>query len=50
MNRKSALASIAAFEAKLAQSAPAAATQLRPMLTDGLRSLGDVYIPSNWMG
>ncbi len=50
MDRKSALASVAAFEAKLAQSAPAAATQLRPMLTDGLRALGDVYIPSNWMG
>jgi hypothetical protein len=50
MDRKSALASIAAFEAKLAQSTPAAATQLRPMLTDGLRALGSRYIPLNWMG
>lgn len=49
MDRKSVLTSIAAFEAKLTQSAPAPATQLRPLLTDGLRALGGRYIPVTWM-
>ena len=49
MDRKSALASIVAFEAKLGQSAPTAATQLRPVLTDGLRALGSRYILLNWI-
>ena len=49
MDRKSALASIAAFEAKLGRSAPAAATQLLPVLTDGLRALGSRYILLNWI-
>ncbi len=49
MDRKSALGSIAAFEAKLGQSAPTAATQLRPVLTDGLRALGSQYILLNWI-
>jgi hypothetical protein len=49
MDRKSALASITAFEAKIVPSAPAPATQLRPVLTDGLRALGSRYIPLNWI-
>ena len=49
MDRKSALASIAAFEAKLGRSASTAATQLRPVLTDGLRALGSRYILLNWI-
>ena len=49
MDRKSALASIATFEAKLGQSAPAAAIQLRPVLLDGLRALGSQYILLNWI-
>ena len=49
MDRKSVLTSIAAFEAKLTQSAPFFATQLRPLLTDGLRALGGRYIPVTWM-
>lgn len=49
MDRKSALTSIAAFEAKLGQSAPTAATQLRPVLIDGLRALGSQYILLNWI-
>jgi len=40
MDRKSALAAIAEFEGKIGPSASAAATQLKPMLTDGLRALG----------
>lgn len=49
MDRKSALTSIAAFEAKLTESAPAAAAQLRPLLTDGLRALSSRYIPVTWI-
>jgi hypothetical protein len=49
MDRKSALASIAAFEAKLGRSASTAATQLGPVLTDGLRALGSRYILLNWI-
>jgi hypothetical protein len=49
MDRKSALASVAAFEAKLGQSAPSAAMQLRPVLIDGLRALSGQYIPLNWI-
>ena len=49
MDRKSALASIAAFEAKLGRSASTAATQLRPVLTDGLRAFGSRYILLNWI-
>jgi hypothetical protein len=49
MDRKSALTSIAAFEAKLTQSTPAAATRLRPLLTEGLRALASRYIPVTWM-
>jgi len=49
MDRKSALALIAAFEAKLTPSAPAAATQLRPLLADGLRALANRYIPVPWI-
>jgi hypothetical protein len=49
MDRKSALAAIAAFEAKIPPSAPAAVAQLRPVLADGLRGLGNQYIPVNWI-
>ena len=49
MDWKSVLASIAAFEAKVGRSAHAAATQLRPLLTDGLRALGERYIPLTWI-
>ena len=49
MDRKSALASVAAFEAKLGRSAPTAAIPLLPPLTDGLRALGERYIPLTWI-
>ena len=49
MSRKSALAAIAAFEAKIRPPAPAAAIQLQPLLADGLRGLGDQYVPQNWI-
>ena len=49
MDRKSALAAIAAFDAKISPTAPAAATQLRPILRDGLQALGNQYIPLNWI-
>jgi len=49
MDRKSAIVSIAAFEAKAVGSAPAAATQLSHVLTDGLRALRSQYIPLSWI-
>ena len=49
MDRKSALAAIAAFEANIRPSAPAAVAQLRPVLVDGLRGLGHQYTPVNWI-
>jgi hypothetical protein len=49
LDRKSALASVAEFEAKVRPGATAAATQLRPLLVDGLRDLDGRYIPANWI-
>lgn len=49
LDRKTTLASIAEFEAKVRPGATAAVTQLRPLLVDGLRDLDGRYIPANWI-
>lgn len=51
MSRKDAMAQIAAFERKIAESnpPPELATRLLPLLTEGLRDLNPARIPDGWV-